>query len=357
MAYESAEVFEIKDAVRHATPQVIAVAGPTFSGKTFGAILLGSGLIEPGDMVGAIDTENGRFSKYADDPDVRRLIPQGIKVIELHPPFHPQRYIGANKALERAGCKLIITDSGSHAWDGEGGGQDMKEQDKGWKNAKLWTKRFSAALRYSTAHQIVCLRAQDKTKILGSGNSQQYIPLGMAPICEKNFYFDMELTFMVEGEVENRPATHLARPTKYPKGMNGLFDGWTPQLLTPEIGRRIREWNNTGAKENPMDRLKKRAALESLSGSVAYLAFYRGLNEKLQRAMVEIGIHDLNLESAKNVDMEAAVGIREEIEAIRDEFTPAKFRDLIGFERLADVPMADLQATLDRLREATKEAA
>lgn len=307
MTYEQEEVFEIRDAVRHATPQVIAVSGPTFSGKTFSAILLASGLIETGDMVGAVDTENGRFSKYADDPDVRRVLPQGIKVIELHPPFHPQRYIGANKALERSGCKLIITDSGTHAWDGEGGGQDMKEKDKGWKNAKLWTKRFSAALRYSSAHQIICLRAQDKVKVIGTGKNQEYIPLGVAPICEKNFYFDMELTFMVEGEVDNKPATHLARVTKWPKGMNGLFGSkpgdWAPQLLTHEIGRKIRDWNNTGAKENPVDRLKKRAALESLNGYAAYMKFYGGLTEKVQGVLTANG-HAENIEVAIKVDSE-----------------------------------------------------
>ncbi len=304
------EEFEVRDLVRRATPQVMAISGPQFSGKTFGAILLASGLVEPGEMIGAIDTENGRFSAYADDPDVRRVIPQGIKSIELHPPFHPKRFINANRQLERLGCKLIITDSGSHAWDGEGGGQDMKEADRGWKNAKLWTRRFAAVLQYSSAHQIVCLRAQEKTKIIGEGRDQKYIPLGMAPICEKNFYFSLAVAFMVEGSVDNAPSTHLARPTRWPKAMNSLFGDpsnpngpkWEPQLLTPEIGVKIREWNNAGAKETAFERICRRSYALALDGVEAYGKFFASMKPNVQKALEDSGVHAANLAAARNVD-------------------------------------------------------
>ena len=139
------EQFEIKPAIRHAVPQIMSIYGVTFSGKTFGALMVAAGLVEPGELIGMIDTENARGVMYADDPDVRRAIPKESWVngapyvtIELHPPFHPKRYIMANRALERHGCRVIITDSGSHAWEGEGGGLDMKESDKGWKNGLRW---------------------------------------------------------------------------------------------------------------------------------------------------------------------------------------------------------------------------
>lgn len=296
------EQFEIRDLVRHATPQVMAISGPQFSGKTFGAILLASGLVEPGEMIGAIDTENGRFAAYADDADVKRVIPQGIKAIELHPPFHPKRFINANRQLERMGCKLIITDSGSHAWDGEGGGQDMKEEDRGWKNAKLWTRRFSAMLQYSSAHQIVCLRAQDKTKIIGEGRDQKYIPLGVAPICEKNFYFSLATAFMVEGSIDNAPATHLARPTRWPKAMNSLFANWTPQLLTPEIGAKIREWNNSGAKESPFDRICKKSYASAMDGEAVYVKFFDSMKPNVQKVLEDSGVHTTNLATARRID-------------------------------------------------------
>jgi hypothetical protein len=298
------EVFEIRRAVRRRVPQIMAIYGPTFSGKTFGALLLAAGLVEPGERIGFIDTENGRGSMYADDPDIQRLYPDSYELIELHPPFHPRRYIAANRQLVEAGCSLIITDSGSHAWEGEGGCQDIKEKDKAWNNAKLWNKRFSAALRYSPAHQIVCLRAQEKTKIVGQGRDQKYIPLGIMPICEKSFPFDLGLVFEVEGEVEGRPATHLAMPKKWPKAMNGLFNDWQPQLLTPEVGRKIREWNNSAGQETHADTLRKQARAASYEGLTAYSAFYNALKPADKKIIFDTD-HAANKANAQAIDEEA----------------------------------------------------
>lgn len=301
---EQAEVFEIRPAVRHRVPQIMSVYGVTFSGKTYGALMLAAGLVEPGGKIGFIDTENGRGCMYADDAEVQRVIPQGYVTIELHPPFHPKRYIAANRALQEAGCSLIITDSGSHGWEGEGGCLDIKERDRGWNNAKLWNKRFSSALRYSPAHQIVCLRAQEKTKIVGTGSNQQYIPLGIMPICEKSFPFDLGLSFSVEGEVDGKPATHLATPVKWPKAMNPLFNDWKPQLLTPDIGRRIREWNDSAAAESPVDRLKKKARAVAAEGKKAYAEFFAGLKPAAQKALTD-SIHEELKFDAEQADLAA----------------------------------------------------
>ncbi len=307
------EQFEIKDAVHHATPQVMAIAGPMFSGKSYGAIMMAAGLTDPGDMIGVIDTENGKFGNwYANDPDVKRLIPQGFKVIELMPPFTADRLTAANRALERAGAKLIITDNGSSAWDGIGGGLDQKEKDKSWVKAKLGMRRWSNALLYSSCHQIVCLRAQDKTKVVDGGKT--YIDLGPGAIIEKNWYFSISLAFMVEGEIDNRPSTHLARPQKWPKAMNGLFVGWQPQLLTPEIGRKIREWNNGGVKETPAERLRKKAAMTALDGTKAYEEFFGGLKPNLQELLVKTD-QAMNLRVAKEADDAAAEASADELAA------------------------------------------
>lgn len=349
------EVFEIRKAVRHATPQMMAISGPAFSGKTFGAIMLASGLVEPGGKIGVIDTENGRFSQYADDPDVIRAVPQGFELIELHPPFHPKRYIAANQALERAGCSLIITDSGSHGWDGLGGAQDMKEEDKGWKNAKLWTRRWSAAMSYSDAHQIVCLRAQEKTKIVGTGRAQEYVPLGMAAIAEKNFLFNLGLYFLVEGEIDNKPATHLAKPVKWPKAMNGLMGSWVPQLLTPDVGRKIREWNNSGVKESPIARLLKRASLVALDGESAYMAFFESLNDKLKKVLVE-QTHAGNLEIARNADAQSddypEISWPEIVSSFATPEDAYSALEKAGYQAWSDVRRADQQSVANRMSEA-----
>jgi hypothetical protein len=312
--YEN-EVFEVKTAVRHRTPVICSIWGPQFSGKTYSAIMLAAGLVEPGEKVGFIDTENGRGSMYADDPDVRRLLPQGYRVIELHPPFHPMRYIRANQQLVSEGCSLVITDSGSHAWEGDGGAQDIKEEDKGWNNAKLWTKRYKAALVYSPAHQVVCLRAQEKTKVVGTGKDQEYVPLGVQPICEKSFPYDMTVAFEVEGEIDGKPATHLARPKKWVKAMDDLFANWQPQLLTPAVGRRIREWNNGGASEDSTDRLRKNARAAATTGMTAYKSFFGALTAAEKRILTDLGDHETNKRTAEETDNPSHVEPDPEVDA------------------------------------------
>ena len=219
--------------------------------------------------------------RSADDPDVRAAIPKESWVdgkpfgyVELLPPFHPARYIAALRSFQNAGFGLVITDSASHAWAEEGGCLDMKEKDKGWQLAKLWNKRFSAALRYSPLHQIVCLRAQEKTKVVGG---TQYIPLGIQPVCEKSFPFDLGTYFLIDGEIDGKAATHLATVKKWHRGMDPLFINWKPQLLTPEVGRRIREWNNRASQEDLSERLKKQSRTVAATGMTAYSEFWKGL--------------------------------------------------------------------------------
>jgi hypothetical protein len=309
------EVFEVATAVRRRIPIISAIWGPQFSGKTYSAIMLAAGLIEPGQLVGMIDTENGRGESYADDPDVRRVLPQGYKIIKLHPPFHPLRYIRATQQLEQMGCAVVITDSGSHAWEGDGGAQDIKEQDKAWNHAKLWTKRYKAALVYSQAHQIVCLRAQEKTKVIGQGERQEYQSLGIQPICEKSFPFDMTVAFEVEGEIDGKTATHLARPKKWTKAMDDLFLNWQPQLLTPAAGRRIREWNNSGATEDPFERLRKDARAAATTGMAAYEKFFKNLTPAQRKSLADVGDHDTNKRTADETDNPPAVDPDPEVDA------------------------------------------
>jgi hypothetical protein len=321
---ESPEVFAIRKAVRRRTPQIFGIYGLQFSGKTFGAFMIAAGLAKPGAKIGFIDTENGRGSAFADDPDVMREIPQGYSVIELHAPFHPRRYVDAIKQFEREGVELLIIDSVSHAWDAEGGAQDMKEKDKGWKNAKLWSKRLKFAITYSQMDIIVCLRATEKTKIIGEGRDQKYIPLGVMPICEKSLPYDLSVSIRVEGSIDGKPATHLATPDKWQKGLNWFFDNWTPQLLTPDIGRKIREWNDGGAAQSDGELIQKQARYAAEQGTVAYGAYYASLTTG-QKKIIFDSTHAANKKISAQADADAA-----ETESDDDPITSpfARFIDL-----------------------------
>jgi hypothetical protein len=50
--------------------------------------------------------------------------------IDLEPPYNPERYIEAINACVEAGDEVIIIDSLSHEWNGEGGILQIVDQTK-----------------------------------------------------------------------------------------------------------------------------------------------------------------------------------------------------------------------------------
>lgn len=293
--------FEIKKAVRHKVNLIMSIAGVSGAGKTYSAMLLAAGLAGPNGKVGMIDTENGRGVMYADSPGIVAALPQGYDILELTPPFSPQRYIEAIDAFERAGYGVVVIDSGSHEWEGSGGCTDMAEADRGrWNKAKLANKRYVNRLLNSNMHIVVCLRAREKSKIIDKKDSldgrEHIIPLGVQPIAEKNFVFEMMASWMVE------EGTHLAVPLKLPEQFQPMFA--QPRMLTKADGERIRLWNEGAAEIDPYDKLRRQARSAAEEGMDSYRAFFETLTKDQARALA--GSHEENKRIAVAVDAQEA---------------------------------------------------
>ena len=120
-----------EEAKREAVPLMVGIAGPSGSGKTFSALLIAAGLAGPSGKVGLIDTELGRGSMYADDPDIIAAMPGGKYYRhEMTEPFTPEKYGIAIKQAVQAGISALVIDSASHEW-------------KGWAAAKISPRRTS----------------------------------------------------------------------------------------------------------------------------------------------------------------------------------------------------------------------
>lgn len=299
--------FEIKKAVRHKVNLIMSISGVSGAGKTYSAMLLAAGLAGPGGKVGMIDTENGRGVMYADSPGIVAALPQGYDILELAPPFSPQRYIEAIDAFERAGYSVVVIDSGSHEWEGAGGCTDMAEADRGrWNKAKLANKRYVNRLLNSNMHIVVCLRAREKSKIIDKKDSpdgrEHIIPLGVQPIAEKNFVFEMMASWMVE------EGTHVAVPLKLPEQFQAMFS--QPRMLTKADGERIRLWNEGGSEIDPQEKLRRQARAAADEGMESYKAFFETLTKDQARALAG-GPHEENKRIAAAVD--AAVVADEQV--------------------------------------------
>ncbi len=184
MTTNTANEFQFHKAIRQQIRLLIGLSGGTGSGKTFSAMRIAKGLAGEKRFC-VIDTENGRASLYAppdDQPAVNHPGTFDFDVIELHAPFTPDRYLQAIEAAERAGFPVIVVDSASHEWAGDGGILDMQEDElyrmakddygkreackmASWVKPKMSHKAMVTRLLQLKAHVILCFRAEPKVEM------------------------------------------------------------------------------------------------------------------------------------------------------------------------------------------------
>lgn len=249
-------IFKVTEAVREAVPALIALWGFSDSGKTYSALRLGRGLVGPKGKIVVIDTENKRAKLYAG-------LFGGWQHIDMQPPFTPQRYTAAFDAARRAGANVIIVDSMSHVWEGEGGVLDQADAStsKGlmkWKAPKTAYKRMTNALFRSPVHMIFCVRAKEKfVQQLDSRGKESIVSAGHVPICDNRFIYEMTV------------AAHMESGTRCPlgpvKAPDPIARAIVPgEYIAEECGEKIAAWLAGGA---PVDH--ETAALATSARAVA----------------------------------------------------------------------------------------
>lgn len=234
-------ILDIRPVVMGGGNAIVAVAGVTGSGKTYTALQIARGMVNKPSEIGFLDTENKRGSYYANKLDGQFMI------ADLYPPFSPSRYAQAVKEFQDAGIKTLIIDSISHEWEGEGGCDDiaaMKMGDSGmdnWVQAKREHKRFMNKALQCNMNLIFCIRAREKTDFK---NPKKPVSLGLQPVCEKNFMFEMTASILVENEGKTQK---FIKMPYFLKEAFGTGEGY----ITQATGKKIIEWVNTGEKEDP----------------------------------------------------------------------------------------------------------
>ncbi len=195
-----------RPAVRENVGLIIGMIGPSGSGKTFSAMRLASGLSN-GKPFAVIDTESRRALHYADT----FKFDHG----ELHAPFRPDAYDEAIKAADKAGYPVIVVDSCSHEWAGEGGILDWQEEEldrmagddyrkreackmAAWIKPKMSHKQMVQRLLQVKAHLILCFRAEEKSGMEKDKTGKTVIvQKGWQPICEKNMPYELTMSFLL----------------------------------------------------------------------------------------------------------------------------------------------------------------
>lgn len=244
-------VINIRKAKREGARIVLALAGISGAGKTFTALQIAYGLTG-GDAskIGLLDTENRRGSLYADAIKNKEGQVQEFWIGDLDAPFSPQRYIDAIRQFQAAGVEVLVIDSITHEWEGTGGCEEIATIDPttgnmrkvaAWNKAKAEHKRFMNALLQSDMHVIVCVRAREKVEMYKDAQGKtQYRALGVLPVQEKNFMFEMTASLMLWDSGRQRQVM------KAPKELENIF-GECGQVfhegyLGAKHGNAVRKW-------------------------------------------------------------------------------------------------------------------
>ncbi|NBW21123.1 MAG: AAA family ATPase, partial [Caulobacteraceae bacterium] len=181
-----------------------------------------------------IDTEEGSSDLYDTLHD--------FDVIDLKPPFTPERYIEAITAAEQAGYEVIIVDSVTHCWSGKGGCLELvddiaKAQFRGntWSAFSVITPRWRAfvdAILRSSAHVICTGRSKTETAQVEDGGRKKVTKLGMK--LEARDGLEYEFTCVLD-------LIHDGHFATVSKDRTGLFTG-DPKPITVDTGKRLAAW-------------------------------------------------------------------------------------------------------------------
>lgn len=246
-------VIKIREAQRAGARIVLGISGISGSGKTYTALMLAYGLAK-GDAskVGLLDVENRRGSLYADILRNKAGAIQKFLIGDLYPPFSPARYSAAILEFQKAGVEVLVIDSGSHAWEGEGGCEDIANAPDAngrppkvprWGEAKREHKRFMNTMLQSDMHIILCLRAREKVKIVQREGKTEFESQGVLPICEKNTPYEMTASMMLWNGGKTREVI------KCPADLVPIFgeSGSTQEgYLSARHGLELRKWVDGG---------------------------------------------------------------------------------------------------------------
>lgn len=297
-------ILNIREAVREGARLVIGISGVSGSGKTYTALQMAWGLAKGNSKkVGLLDAENKRGSLYADCLVGKDGKANPFLIGDLYAPFSPQRYSAAIKEFQEAGVEVLVIDSGSHEWEGEGGCEDIADdggKTANWKKAKREHKKFMNTLLTCDMHIILCLRAREKVKMEKNQNGKiEPQSIGIQPICEKNTLFEMTASFMIHDEGRRREIL------KCPADLQPIIGKPDGYLGTRE-GLALRQWVDGAKQLDPeVERARNTILSHASEGLESVNAIWQELPAKTKKGLGQQFI-DMARASAEEFDRQAA---------------------------------------------------
>lgn len=301
----------------------INLIGGTGSGKTKTSMRLATGICGLQTAFAVIDTENGRAKHYAPLPgeEADGIDTYNFDHCGLSAPFRPDAYSDAVMDADKAGYPVIVVDSGSHVWAGDGGMLDWQEDEltrmagddwqkrervkmSAWIKPKMSHKHMVSKLLQVKAHIILCLRAEQKIEMVKVGGKMEIRAKqsltgldGWIPVCDKNLPFEATASFLLTADAPGIP-----KPIKLQDQHRALFP--LDQPITEQSGVQLAKWAS-GSKDGAVSQLAestlvKREGAGSSPAGTATITPDEAL--ALEARCTDNGVNVAALKKAANVE-------------------------------------------------------
>ena len=221
----------------------LALTGVSGAGKTLGALYIAYGITGDWSKIALIDTEHERARFYADRSD---LGTGSFLYAPFTPPYSPERYKQfVQEGAEAVGTDgVVIVDSLSHAWNNEGGVLDIKDRIAGqqgknsytaWNEAGKYQNDLINTILAVDCHTIVTMRSKMEYAMQENERGKMTpVKIGLAPVQRDDTEYEFDIVLDVA-------RNHIATASK-----DTTFLDKFGQTITPELGKQLADWLNTG---------------------------------------------------------------------------------------------------------------
>lgn len=262
----------------------IFVNGPSGSGKTVSSLFIAKGIVEKmfpdlpeeehWDKIAIIDTEHKRSLLYADTTIGDTKVGEFLHY-NLEPPYSVSRYTKAFEECKAAGVEVVIIDSITHAWSGDGGILDMVESFGGnfsaWNKVKPQETDFMKMLVEGGIHVIATGRTKQGYEVGYSETGKLEVKkLGLKVEQKDNLEYEFAIVFRTE-------MNHQAIPMK---DNSNLFK--EAFRITKDTGHIIHDWAEVGIDKIAEDKKRKQELDENILELVEQEEMYLKKLEELE---------------------------------------------------------------------------
>lgn len=282
---------ELKQSNRNHARIKIAMIGPSGSGKSYSSLLLSYGICQDWRRIAVICTEQSAhlYSHLGE-----------YNVLNLTAPYTPERYIEAITTCEKAGMDVIIIDSLSHSWDGDGGLLEI-HANTGGNSYTAWSKitpRNNALVQKilsSGSHIISTIRSKQDYVITEKNGKSVPEKVGMKGVQRDGFEYDYTIVFELD----------IYNNVNCTKDRTQLFSSRIAFKIDDTTGKKIMQWCKDGEgylTEELEEMIRSCKTIDELNNLYKYQPHVRKLSAELNHRAAVIKGQVPEYEHLKNLN-------------------------------------------------------